>query len=275
MAKSSRKVALITGSASGVGAATARLLAGRGYNVVINYSKSEAEAHAVAEDCRKAGAEALVCRADVSADADCRRMVDETVAKWGRIDVLVNSAGWTKFVHHADLEGLSSEDFLRTLQINLLGPFQMVRAAQPHLKAAGNAAVVNVSSVAGINAGGSSIAYSTSKAGLNNLTAALARVLGPEIRVNAVCPAFIAGRWLVNGMGQERYDAYKANLEKTAPLRHATQPEEVAEHILWFIEGAKLVTGQVLVTDCGFSLGQAPAHSAAGAEKNREAAKAR
>ncbi len=273
MAKSSRKVALITGSASGVGAATARLLASRGYNVVINYTKSEAEAHKVADDCRKAGAETLVCRADVSSDADCRRIVDETVAKWDRIDALVNSAGWTKFVHHADLEGLSSEDFLRTLQINLLGPFQMVRAAQPHLKASGNAAVVNVSSVAGINAGGSSIAYSTSKAGLNNLTAALARVLGPEIRVNAVCPAFIAGRWLVNGMGQDRYDAYKTNLEKTAPLRHATQPEEVAEHILWFIEGARLVTGQVLVTDCGFTLGAAPAHSAAGAEKNREAQK--
>ena len=131
MAKSDRKVALITGSASGVGAATARLLAGRGYNVVINYTKSEAEAHAVAEDCRQAGADVLVCRADVSSDADCRRMVAETVAKWGRIDALVNSAGWTRFVHHADLEGLTSEDFLRTLQINLMGPFQMVRAAAP------------------------------------------------------------------------------------------------------------------------------------------------
>ena len=267
-----RKVAIVTGSATGIGAATARLLASRGWNVVVNYTKSKKEAEDTAAECRKLGADVLVCRADVAEDADCRRMVADTVARWGRLDALVNSAGFTRFVHHADLEGMTSEDFRRTLDINLMGPYQMIRAAVPHLKKAGNAAVVNVSSVAGITAGGSSIAYSCSKAGLNVLTTALARVLGPEIRVNAVCPAFVGTRWLVAGMGEERYQAYKSNLEKTVTLRKAMMPEDLAQHILWFIEGAGFVTGQVLVTDAGFSLGPVPAHSAAGAEKSKEAA---
>jgi 3-oxoacyl-[acyl-carrier protein] reductase len=271
-----RKAALITGSATGVGAATALALTRRGWNVTINYSRSKKEAEESAAACRAAGADALVCQADVANDADCRRMVEETVARFGRLDALVGSAGYTRFVHHADLEGMTSDEFMKTVSINLLGNFQISRAAVPHLKASGNAAIVFVSSVAGITAGGSSIAYSVSKAGLNTLTTALARVLGPEIRVNAVCPAFIEGRWLVQGMGQERYDAYRKNLEATVTLRHAMTPDDVAAQILWFIEGASVVTGQVLVTDAGFTLGPVPAHSAAGsanrAEKEKERA---
>jgi 3-oxoacyl-[acyl-carrier protein] reductase len=197
-------------------------------------------------------------------------MVAEAVGEWERLDALVSSAGFTRFVHHADLEGMSSEDFQRTMSVNVLGPYQMTRAAAPHLKASGNASVVFVSSVAGITGGGSSIAYSCSKAALNTLTMALARVLGPEIRVNAVCPAFVATRWLWDSMGEERYQAYKQNLEKTVALRHAMTPEDLAEVILWFIEGAGVVTGQVLVTDAGFTLGPVPAHSAAGAAQASE-----
>ena len=275
MAGSDRKVALVTGSATGVGAATCRLLSGRGWNVVVNYSRSAREAEETAAACRKLGAETLVVQADVAKDADCRRLVEETVRKWGRLDALVSSAGYTKFVHHGDLEGMTSEEFLKTLSINLLGPFQVSRAAVPHLKASGNAAIVFVSSVAGLNGGGSSIAYSASKAALNNMTKSLARVLGPEIRVNAVCPAFIEGRWLVEGMGRARYDAYRDNLIKTVTLRHAMTPDDVANHIWWFIDGASVVTGQVLVTDAGFTLGPVPAHSAAGAEQNKEKAKER
>jgi len=275
MPPSQRKVALVTGSATGVGAATCRLLAGKGWNVVVNYSKSRNEAEETAAECRKLGAEAIVCQADVAQDADCRRMVDETVKKWGRIDAMVSSAGYTKFVHHADLESMTSDEFLKTLSINLLGPFQVSRAAVPHLKASGNAAIVFVSSVAGLNGGGSSIAYSASKAALNNMTKSLARVLGPEIRVNAVCPAFIEGRWLVEGMGQERYEAYKKNLVATVTLRHAMTPDDVAQQIYWFIDGASVVTGQVLVTDAGFTLGPVPAHSAAGSENRAERQKER
>jgi 3-oxoacyl-[acyl-carrier protein] reductase len=269
----SKKVALVTGSATGVGAATCRKLAGLGWNVVVNYTKSRKEAEETAAACRALGADVLLCQADVSKDADCRRMVDETVKRWGRIDAVVSSAGYTKFVHHGDLEAMTSEEFLKTLSINLLGPFQVVRAAVPHLKASGNAAVVFVSSVAGVNGGGSSIAYSASKAALNNMTKSLARVLGPEIRVNAICPAFIEGRWLVEGMGQARYDAYRDNLVKTVTLRHATTPDDVADQIYWFIGGASIVTGQVLVTDAGFTLGPVPSHSTAGSENRAERAK--
>ena len=269
----SQKVALVTGSATGVGAATCRKLSALGWNVVVNYSKSRTEAEETAATCRKLGAKVLVCQADVASDADCRRMVDETIKTFGRLDALVGSAGYTKFVHHADLEGMTSDEFMKTISINLLGNFQIARAAVPHLKASGKAAIVFVSSVAGVNAGGSSIAYSVSKAGLNTLTTALARVLGPEIRVNAVCPAFIEGRWLVQGMGQARYDAYKANLEKTVTLRHAMTPDDVADQIYWFIDGAAVVTGQVLVTDAGFTLGPVPAHSSAGSENRAERAK--
>ena len=270
MPRSEKKVALVTGSATGVGAATCKKLSGLGWNVVVNYSKSRQEAEETAAACRALGADVLICQADVAKDADCRRMVDETVKRWGRLDAVVSSAGYTKFVHHADLEGMTSEEFLKTLSINLLGPYQVTRAAVPHLKASGRAAVVFVSSVAGLNGGGSSIAYSASKAALNNMTKSLARVLGPEIRVNAVCPAFIEGRWLVEGMGQARYDAYRDNLIKTVTLQHATTPDDVAEQIYYFIDGAAIVTGQVLTTDAGFTLGPVPSHSAAGSENRAE-----
>src|SRR5262245_19700102 len=139
----SKRVAIITGSASGIGAATAILFARRGWNVTVNYSQNAAGAAAVAKECEAHGAEALACRADVGEDADCRRMVAETVARWGRVDALVNCAGTTKFVPHADLEGLSGDDFLRVYRVNVVGPYQMARAAAAPMKATGKGAIVN------------------------------------------------------------------------------------------------------------------------------------
>jgi len=135
----SRRVAIITGSSRGVGAATARLFAQKHYHVVINYTKSEKEAHGVQADCEALGAETLLCRANVSEDEDCRRMVDETVAKWGRIDALVNNAATTKFCALDDLEGLTKQDFLSIYNTNLVGPYQMIRAVAPHMKRSGKA----------------------------------------------------------------------------------------------------------------------------------------
>ncbi|MDA0979000.1 MAG: SDR family oxidoreductase [Proteobacteria bacterium] len=247
-------VAIITGSSSGVGAATARLLAGKGCNVVINYSRSAAAADQVAEDCRALGAEALVCQADVSQDTDCRRMVNEALGKWSRVDILVNNAGTTKFVQHGNLEGLSAEDFQHIYGVNVIGPFQMTRAASEAMKNSGNAAVVNVASIAGVKGVGSSIAYAASKGALITMTQSLARVLGPEIRVNAVCPGFITGDWLSEGMGKENYEASKAFLEAKTPLQATCTPESVAESILGFIEGHSIVTGQHLVLDGGHLL---------------------
>ena len=156
-------VSIVTGSSSGVGAATAKMLAQKGGRVVINYSKSVDAALFVAEECESLGGDVLLCQADVSNDDDCRRMVAETLKKWGRLDALVNNAGRTKFVQHADMDGLDSADFQSIYGVNVIGPFQMVRAASKALKASGDASVVNVASIAGVKGVGSSIAYAAPK----------------------------------------------------------------------------------------------------------------
>src|ERR1700745_2227852 len=182
---------IVTGSASGLGAATAGLLAGGGARIVINYSNSKTEAEATAEACRKAGAaEVVVVQGDVSRDEDCKKIA-AAAAPWGRLDVLVNNAGTPKHVAHHDLDGLSAEDFQRIYAVNTIGPYQMIRAARSLLQASAKssgrpAAGVNVSFVAGISGGGSSVAYVASKGALNAITLSLARALAPLIRVNTV-----------------------------------------------------------------------------------------
>jgi len=252
----SREVAIVTGSSRGVGAATAKLLAKEGFHVVVNYSKSKEEAKETVAACEALGAETLLCQADVSQDADCRRMVAEAVKKWGRVDALVNNAGTTKFCGADNLEGLTKEDFLNIYSVNLVGPYQMIRAVAPHMKEKGKGVVVNVASIAGVIAIGSSVAYIAAKGALIAMTKALARALGPEIRMNAVCPGFIQGKWLRDGMGNEVYDAVKNHLESTLPLRATCTPEKVAEAIFFFIHGADLVTGETLLFDGGQHLGK-------------------
>ena len=247
--------AIITGSATGIGAATARALAAAGCRVAVNYTRSRDEAEATAAACRAAGADAITVRADVADDTDCRRLVAETMDAFGRLDVLVNSAGITKFVSGSDLDGLSAEDFQRIYAVNAIGPYQMARAAAPHLKAQGKGAMVNVSSTAGIFGSGSSIAYAMSKAALNTLTIALARALAPEVRVNAVCPGFVQGRWHLPNLGDKGYDEHVREWEERSPLHKAATPEEVAGVIMGFITGPDLVTGQVLVCDAGANMG--------------------
>jgi 3-oxoacyl-[acyl-carrier protein] reductase len=251
-------VVIVTGSATGVGAASARLLASKGCNVVINYTKSEEEARETQAACEALGVETLLCRADVSDDADCRRMANEAIAKWGRIDGLINNAGTTHFVNHANLEGLTAEDFHRIYGVNVIGPYQMTRAVAAQMKSQGNGAVVNVSSIAGVMGLGSSIAYTASKGALNTMTLSLARALGPEIRVNTICPGFITGRWLRGGMGDDAYEAAKAAQERNTPLRKAGTPENMAQAAVWFIEGADLITGEILIVDAGSHLAGAP-----------------
>ncbi len=247
-------VVVVTGSTRGVGAATARLLAERGARVVVNGSRSVDQAAAVADECRALGGEALVVQGNVSEDADCRRIASEAVDRWGGIDGLVNNAGTTVFRAHGDLEGLDAADFQRVYAVNTVGPFQMIRACAPHMKARGRGVVVNVSSVAGSYGVGSSLAYVGSKAALNMLTVSLARVLGPEIAVNAVNPGFIAGDWLRDGMGEENYDAVKETLEKTTPLRAVNRPEDIARNIVWLLEGAPNITGHLFHVDAGMGL---------------------
>lgn len=247
--------AIVTGSATGIGAATARALATQGCRVIINYTKSQAEAEATVEDCRTAGADAIAVCANVADDGDCQALAAAAVEAFGRLDVLVNSAGITKFVPAANLDGLTAEDFQRIYAVNTIGPFQMARAAAPHMRAQGTGAIVNVSSTAGIFGSGSSIAYGTSKAALNALTIALARVLAPEIRVNAVCPGFVQGRWHLPNLGDKGYEAHVREWEERSALQKAATPDEVAGIIMGFITGPDLVTGQVLICDAGANLG--------------------
>ena len=247
-------VGIVTGSSSGVGASTARQLAARGTNVVINYSRSVDAAERVAEECRELGAEVLVCQADVSKDSDCQRMVEDTLSRWGRLDILVNYAGTTKFVTHSDLAGLDHQDFQDIYAVNVVGAFQMVRAAQDALTASGDASIVNVASIAGVKGVGSSIAYAASKGALITMTKSLARVMGPSIRVNAVCPGFIEGDWLAEGMGQAVYEQTLSFLRAKTPLQTTCTADSVAESILSFIDGHSVVTGQHLILDGGHLL---------------------
>ncbi|AOW11634.1 oxidoreductase [Hydrogenophaga crassostreae] len=253
---SDRKVAIVTGSATGVGAATALDLAGRGYNLLINFSKSEEEAKASAAACNAAGADTLLVQGDVANDADCRRLAQAAIDRWGRIDALVNNAGITSFAGVANWDALDAATFERIYGVNVIGAFQMVRACLPQLKAA-KGSIVNVSSVAGALGIGSSVAYIASKGAINSLTLHLARTLAPEIRVNAVCPGLITTRWFVDGVGRENAEQIQAQYEKAMPLQTACSAEDVAQAIVWLVDGARTTTGELLMLDSGMHLGRA------------------
>jgi 3-oxoacyl-[acyl-carrier protein] reductase len=248
------KTAIVTGSAVGVGRATAIDLAKRGANVVINYSRSQDDATEAVRLVEAAGAKALLVRADVSDDAQARSLVKQAVDAFGALHVLVNNAATTHFVGFADLEGMKAEYWDDIFNVNVKGAFFCARAAAPAMKQAGQGAVVNVASVAGVYALGSSIAYAASKAALINMTVALARTLGPEVRVNAVAPGFIETRWLLNGLGEQTYEAAKKFQQARAPLKAVCKPEDVSQLILSLIEGADLVTGQCVVIDGGVGI---------------------
>ncbi len=253
---SARRVAIVTGAATGVGAACARWFASRSFDILVNYRASEHPAREVADDCRSLGADILVQRGDVSKDADCRDLAAAAAERWGRVDVLVNSAGATVFRPMTDLEALDMADFLGIYGVNTVGPYQMTRAVVPHMSAGG--AIVNVSSIAGLNGTGSSYAYAASKAALNCLTIALARNLAPAIRVNAVLPGMIEGRWLREGVGEDAYESIRANFAKNAALQRVATSEDIAETVGWLATSAALLTGQLITADSGLLVGQPP-----------------
>jgi NAD(P)-dependent dehydrogenase (short-subunit alcohol dehydrogenase family) len=253
----SKKVCVTTGSSSGIGAATARLYAQNGWNVVINFSRDPAPAEAVAAECRALGAEVLVSKADIASDEDCLRLAAEVEARWGRADVLVNNAGTTKFVGLKDLDGLSGEDFHQIYAVNVVGSYQMTRAFVPLLKKNPGSGVVNISSVASMMGVGSSLAYMASKGALNALTAGLARALGPDIRVNAIAPGLVETPWLQQGLGAERYAASRQAYVGRAALEDVIQPEDIAQTAWYLGASATKTTGEVLLVDAGLRLTKA------------------
>jgi NAD(P)-dependent dehydrogenase (short-subunit alcohol dehydrogenase family) len=249
------KAAIVTGGGTGVGRATALELARQGCCVLINYSKSRDEAEKTTGEIEAAGVKGIAIQADVADDAACRRMVDTANKTFGRIDILVNNAGTTRFVQAADLDQVTDEDWLRIYAVNVIGPFHCARAVKDPMLASGGGQIVNVSSVAALAGRGSSIPYAASKAALNNLTIALARTLAPKIRVNAVAPGFITGRWLRHGLG-DAYEATKQMYEHVSPLDKVSEPEDVAAAIMSLVTGSPMITGQVLVCDGGMLIGK-------------------
>ena len=237
------RVAIVTGSSSGIGAAIARRLSELGCRVVVNSSSSVAAGTAVAESLPS---EALYVQADISDQAQGRALVERAVDRFGRLDVLVNNAGWTRIVEHSDLDALTDEILRRTFEVNVFGTWWLTRAAMPYLRRSPDPNVVMTTSVAGLRPVGSSIAYAMSKAALNHLTALLAKSCGP-VRVNAVAPGLIDTP-LSAGLTEQH-----AAVAATAPLRRSGHPEDCAEAVIGLLRNT-YVTGHVVVVDGGSSL---------------------
>jgi NAD(P)-dependent dehydrogenase (short-subunit alcohol dehydrogenase family) len=217
------------------------------------------EAEETADLCRKAGAEVVVVQGDVSRDEDCKKIV-AAVGGWAKLDILVNNAGTTKHMPHDNMDGLSAEDFQRIYAVNTIGPFQMIRAARALLeagaKASGRAsAVVNISSVAGISGGGSSVAYAASKGALNTMTQSLARALAPLIRVNTVCPGYIDTPWFTKGRGEAGAKQVRDSVIARVPLKSASSADDIAQLVCFLaLPQSGQMTGEYVRMDAGMHL---------------------
>ena len=243
-------VAVVTGGGTGIGAAVVRRLAERGVRCVVNYASSRDEAEAVA---RETGGVAV--QGDIVEDAACRVLAQAAVERWGRLDLLVNNAGRTKFANHEDLEALEAEDFIDLYRLNTVAAFQMVRACAPAMRAHGMGAVVNVASMAGVFGIGSSLAYACSKGAMVSMTKSLARVLAPAIRVNAVAPGYVATGWYEKRLGADGFATLNERIAGAVPMGIATGPDDVAGPIVHLLDPAsRAITGEVTLIDAGAHL---------------------
>lgn len=246
-------VVVVTGASTGLGRAIAVGAADQGARaVVVNYARSRSDAEETAEQVRAHGAEAIVVQGDVGVDEDCRRIA-ESAARFGRIDALFANAGTSKASRLDDLEKLSGEDFLEIFRVNVVGTYQTIRACRDLLEASDRAAVVMTSSIAGVSGNGSSVAYSASKAAINNMALSLSRGLGPKIRVNAIAPGFIDTPWF-DKLGGAR-DRIRESVAERTLLKVASTPEDIAGTALFLASpAANRVTGEVLIADAGLHL---------------------
>lgn len=245
-------VALVTGAARGIGAASAVALATKGFDVALNYRSSEDRAKKTSEACRAVGARTVLVQADVSDEESARRMVDEVVSELGALDALVNNAGRTVDTPQDDLDGLSMEDWDAVFAVNVRGLFQVTRAAVPHLRKSEVASIVNMASIVGLRPGPQPFPYAASKAAVVNLTRTLAGALGPEIRVNAVAPGWLEGEWMEHALA-DRYEDLMARRARRTPLGRCATPEDVADTVVSLVTANRFVTGEVVVIDGGYS----------------------
>jgi 3-oxoacyl-[acyl-carrier protein] reductase len=252
MMTSDRPVALVTGAATGIGRSTAVALAKHGYDVVINYSKSEDAAKITARDAEAAGAKTLLHRCDVSDDAGVRAMLVATEKVFGRLDVLINNAGTTVDVEPKNLDEMTVDAWNRVFAVNVLGLFLVTRAAVPLLKKSPNGCIVNTCSIAGLRPSAQPLPYAASKAAVANLTKTLANALAPQIRVNAVAPGWIEGEWMKRTLA-ENYEGLMARRAKYTPLKRCCTEDDVADSMLGLILHNRFVTGEIIIVDGGFS----------------------
>jgi 3-oxoacyl-[acyl-carrier protein] reductase len=246
-----KRAALVTGAASGIGRAAVLALARAGYDVAINYSRSDAAAKAVADEARKSGVQALLARCDVADDAGVRAMLKSIENEFGRLDALINNAGTTAAWKPKDLESISLDDWDRVFAVNVRGLFQVTRAAVPLLRAS-RGCIVNTASIVGLRPGPQSLPYAASKAAVVNLTKTLAYNLGPDIRVNAVAPGWMEGEWMQR-MLKDKYGELMERRAKATPLKRCVTAEDVAETMMTLVQSNRFVTGEVVVIDGGFS----------------------
>jgi 3-oxoacyl-[acyl-carrier protein] reductase len=249
---SDRRVALVTGAATGIGRAAAVALARAGFDVTINFSRSEDAARETAAEAERLGAATLLARADVSDEPAVHAMLASVRHRFGRLDALINNAGTTAPMAPRDLDSLALADWDRVFAVNVRGTFQVTRAAVPLLREAPAPAIVNTASIVGLRPGPQPLPYSASKAAVINLTKTLAYTLGPKIRVNAVAPGWMEGDWMQRMLGA-KYDELMARRAKLTPLQRCVTAEDVAETMLGLIEGNRFVTGEIVVIDGGFS----------------------
>jgi 3-oxoacyl-[acyl-carrier protein] reductase len=249
---SDKPVGLVTGVANGIGSAAAVALARKGYDVVINYSRSQDAATETARRAEANGARTLIYRCDVSDDGGVRAMVAAAENRFGRLDVLINNAGTTVDVEPKNLQGMDVEQWRRVFDVNVLGLFLATRAAVPLLKRSENGCIVNTCSIAGLRPSAQPLPYAASKAAVANLTKTLANALGPEIRVNAVAPGWIEGDWMKRTLAGN-YEGLMALRAKYTPLKRCCTEEDVAETMLSLIESNRFVTGEIIIIDGGFS----------------------
>jgi 3-oxoacyl-[acyl-carrier protein] reductase len=240
-----QQVALVTGSATGIGRAVALQLARQGVAVAVNYSRSEKEARETFDDVQKQGVPAVLCKANVAHETEVKRMVEACRQELGGLDILINNAATTRFIDHTDLDALTEEVWDELLAVNVKGAYFCSRAALPIMQERGGGSIVNVSSVAGLAGVGSSIAYAASKAALNCMTKSLARAFAPAVRVNAVAPGPVLTRWLAPHM-----DHVEKQLVLT-PMKRAATPEDIADVVVFLATGTTLMTGQIVVVDGG------------------------
>ena len=248
---SSRKAALVTGAATGIGRSAVLALARAQFDVALNYSSSEAAARETAAEAQKLGAKTLLVRCDVSDEKGVRAMLQSVEKAFGRLDVLVNNAGTTASWKPKDLETLSLDEWDRVFNVNVRGLFQVTRAAVPLLKSS-QGCVINTASIVGLRPGPQPLPYAASKAAVVNLTKTLAWNLGPEIRVNAVAPGWMEGDWMKR-MLKDKYDDLMGKRAKATPLKRVVTADDVAETMMSLIQGNRFVTGEIIVIDGGFT----------------------